>query len=190
VSYFFYHPVEHGSGRRYTPTRRRAEPGEFPLLGAALDTVNRDFAATFPDQEPLVLMIWGDEAEGEVYVALSDGTSHGNGVSEPDTDAPDHTALAVVAEAAQETVIERLWQVWPVCPFHKLGTHPRPEGTTADWEYGESRGTRVVWWCRGHHGAGCHDLASVGELAGALPGKQRRELRRRERKRGRRVSGG
>ena len=176
---------------------RRAEPGEFPRLGAALDTVNRDFAAAFPDQEPLVLMVWGgdEDIDEQVYVALSDGTSHGNGISEPDTDAADRIALDrialdLVAEAAQETVIERLWQVWPVCPFHKIGTHPRPEGTTADWEYGESRGMRVVWWCRGHHGGDCHDLASVGELAGALPGRQRREIRRRERKRGRRPPSG
>ncbi|MDV9173714.1 hypothetical protein R6V09_26880 [Streptomyces sp. W16] len=166
---------------------RRADLGEFPRLAAALDTVNRDFAATFPDREPLILMVWsGDEdIDEQTYVAMSDGTSHGNGISEPDADAPDRVALDLVAEAAQETVMERLWQVWPVCPFHKIGTHPRPEGTTADWEYGKSRGTRVVWWCRGHRGGDCHDLASVGELAGALPGKQRRELRRRARKSGR-----
>ncbi|XUL87890.1 hypothetical protein ACQ86D_15420 [Streptomyces galilaeus] len=185
MSYFSHHPVEPGSGRRYVSEWRRAEPGEFPRLGAALDTVNRDFAAAFPDREPLVLMVWGgDEDIGEqVYVALSDGTSQGNGLSEPED--ADADPLVHVAEAAQETVVELLWRAWPVCPFHKLGTHPRPEGTTADWEYGESWGPGVVWWCRGHRGGDCHDLASVGEFAGALPGKQRREARRRERKRGR-----
>ncbi|MFI6402843.1 hypothetical protein [Streptomyces sp. NPDC050548] len=164
---------------------RRAEPGEFPRLSAALVAVNRDFAAIFPDREPLVLMVWGgDEDLGtQVYVALADGTSQGNGLSEPED--ADADPLVHVADAAQETVVELLWQAWPVCPFHKLGTHPRPEGTTADWEYGESWGPGVVWWCRGYHGGDCHDLASVGELAGALPGKQRREARRRERKRGR-----
>lgn len=163
---------------------RRAEPGEFPRLGAALDTVNRDFAAIFPDHDPLVLMVWSwdEEIAERVYVALSDGTWQGNGLAEPRGDAPD--PLGLVADAAQETVVELLWQVWPVCPFHKIGTHPRPEGTTADWEW-EGRGSgRAVWWCRGHHGTDCHDLAPVGELAGALPGKQRREIRRRERKRG------
>ena len=80
--------------------------------------------------------------------------------------------------------MELLWQVWPYCPFRKVSTHPRPEGTMADWEWGEDAGPRGVWWCRGHHGDDCHDLAPVGELAGALPGKQRREVRRRERGRG------
>ncbi|MFJ9897512.1 hypothetical protein ACIQPR_29705 [Streptomyces sp. NPDC091280] len=166
---------------------RRVEPGEYPRLDAALAAVNRDFAATFPDREPLVLMAWaGDEDLGEqIYVALSDGTWHGNGISEPDGAAADRAALALVAEAAQDTVIELLWQVWPECPFHKLGTHSRPEGTGADWEYGPDHGARVVWWCRGHRGADCHDLATVGELAGALPGKRRRELRRGERRKGR-----
>ncbi|WP_043687143.1 hypothetical protein [Streptomyces xylophagus] len=163
---------------------RRAEPGEFPRLAAALDTVNRDFAAIFPDHDPLVLMVWGwDEDIAErVYVARSDGAWQGNGLAEPDADASD--PLDAVADAAQDTVMELFWQAWPVCPFHKMGTHPRLEGTEVDWVWGEDAGPRVVWWCRGHHGTDCHDLAPVGELAGALPGKQRREIRRRERKRG------
>lgn len=180
-SYFSYHPVEGGRRRRSEPPApRRAEPGEWPHLDAALALVNRDLAATLPDQPPLVLMV----CDGQVYVAMSDGRWQGNGLSEPDG-AADH-ALAFAADAAQETVMELLWQAWPVCPYHGMGTHSRPEGTGVDWDWDGAAGDgsgRVVWWCRGHRGDDCHDLAPVGELGGALPGKQRREIRRRERRR-------
>ena len=42
-----------------------------------------------------------------------------------------------VADAAQETVTERLWQAWPVCAEHDLGMHPRD----ADGQ--------LSWWCAG-----------------------------------------
>ncbi|MET7568648.1 hypothetical protein ABZT04_09095 [Streptomyces sp. NPDC005492] len=177
MSYFSYHPVERGPGRPDLPEPRRAEPGEWPRIEAALAIVNRDLAATLPDQRPLILM----SCDEEVYVAMPDGSWQGNGIALAESGASH--LLGLVADAAQETVMELLWQAWPVCPFHKMGTHSRPEGTTADWE-GEARGEGAVWWCRGHHGGDCHDLAPVGELAGALPGKQRRELRRAERRRG------
>ncbi len=139
---------------------RRAEPGRYPRLEAALATVNRDLAATLPDQPPLVLMVW----EEQVYVAVSDGTWHHNGLQEPDDD---DLALGPVADAAQETMADRLWLVWPMCPSHKIGTHLRPEGTAADWDWDDGGSGRLVWWCRGGTGGGdCHDLAPVGELGG------------------------
>lgn len=145
---------------------RRAEPGRYPRLQAALDTVNRDFAATLPDQPPLALMVW----EERVYVAVSDGSWHHEGLQEPDDDAPDDDALGLVADAAQETVGDRLRRAWPVCPSHGTGTHVRPEGTGADWEgWGEGESGRLVWWCGGGATGDCHDLAPVGELAAALP---------------------
>ena len=144
---------------------RRAEPGRYPRLQAALDTVNRDFAATLPDQPPLALMVW----EERVYVAVSDGSWHHEGLQEPDDDAPDDDALGLVADAAQETVGDRLYLAWPVCPVHRLGTHLRPEGTPADWDWADGgRSGRLVWWCRGGPADDCHDLAPVGELAAAL----------------------
>ncbi|MEV8539270.1 hypothetical protein [Streptomyces sp. NPDC051572] len=141
---------------------QRAEPGRYPRLEAALDTVNRDLAATLPDQPPLVLMVW----EEQVYVAVSDGTWHHNGLREPDDDAPDGFALGPVADAAQETVADRLRLAWPICPFHRLGTHLRPEGTAADWDWDDGGSGRLVWWCGGGTAGDCHDLAPVGELAG------------------------
>ncbi|MEV6946425.1 hypothetical protein AB0N07_31490 [Streptomyces sp. NPDC051172] len=38
------------------PTPRQVRPGEYPVLDEALALVNRDVAATLPDQGPLRLM--------------------------------------------------------------------------------------------------------------------------------------
>ncbi len=160
--------------------------------------VNRDLTATLPGQDALVLMIDprptlppGGVDRGQVYVAMPDGRWQGNAVNpwDPEEDDPlepddEATVLTVVAEAAQETVMELLWQVWPVCWEHKLGVHPRPPGTAADWYGGATDAAGApVWWCRGGRDGACHDVAPVGELAATLPGKQRRALRRGERRR-------
>ncbi|MEU6381807.1 hypothetical protein [Streptomyces sp. NPDC046909] len=81
---------------------------------------------------------------------MPDGSWHGNAVDE-DEDAT--TVLTAVADAAQSTVMELLWQAWPTCREHKSGAHVRPAGTD------------VVWWCRGGGEGECHDVSLVGELA-------------------------
>jgi len=128
---------------------------------AALALVNHDLEALLPGRGPLRL--WGvpswDEEEGEgVYAVMPDGTWHGNQL------AVDGGVLDVV-DAAQETVVERLWQVWPVCGTHRLGMHGREEEG------------RDVWWCAGEGG---HVEGAVGELGAVW--RPRRE-RRKERKR-------
>ncbi|MFD8295788.1 hypothetical protein ACFV13_06115 [Streptomyces bauhiniae] len=134
-----------------------------PDLAAALDAVNRDLAATLPEAGPMRLM-WtpsdDEDLPDQYHVALPDGRRHGD-VQDPDA--------AGVAEAAQETVQAVLWQVWPVCREHHTGVHAN--AGPDEW---------AVWWCRA--GAG-HELCEVGELAQTLPGKQRRALRRKERRR-------
>ncbi len=168
--------------------------------------VNRDLTATLPGQDPLILMVQPPHRasppsgidRGQVYVAMPDGRWHGNAVNACDLDEDDPpepddaaTVLSVVADAAQSTVMELLWQVWPVCREHKIGMHPRPAGTTGDWyEGGTDTDVPPVWWCRGTRDGDCHDVALVGELAATLSGKQRRALRRGERRRDRRRDGG
>ncbi|MFE9417778.1 hypothetical protein ACFYMX_19375 [Streptomyces griseofuscus] len=172
------------------------EAGRWPGLEAALAVVNRDVRATLPGQEPLILMVTPapDGAAGstgsyggqEVYVAMADGRSHGNPVHAGDLEegAPPEpgdaaTVLSVVAEAAQETVMELLWQVWPLCREHGIGMHPRPASTSEDWCPGEPAAAGPpVWWCRGGRTGGCHDASPIGELADTLRGKERRALRR------------
>ena len=137
----------------YSPEPRRVEPGEWPELQAALDVVNRDVLATLPGQDALVLMVVPSVDGDQVYVALPDGRWQGNSVeSDEATGAADR--LAVVAEAAQETVMELLWRAWPICPAHGIGMHLQP----ADPE------DPPVWWCRGGRDGVSHSVAAVGGL--------------------------
>ncbi|WP_307814907.1 hypothetical protein [Streptomyces sp. DSM 110735] len=183
MSHFSHHPLPHGvpPGAFHAPEPRRAEPGAWPGFERALEVVNRDLVATLPGHPPLVLMVEPADGAGtpeRVYVALPDGRWQGNAVHPPDpTDdsgVPEPTdpadLLTLVADAAQETVMEMSWQVWPVCPAHKLGTHVRSDAEA------------VTWWCPGGTEAGGHHASRVGELSGTLPGKQRRALRRAKRK--------
>ncbi|MFJ8600036.1 hypothetical protein ACIREM_15175 [Streptomyces shenzhenensis] len=199
MSYFSYFRIDPGHGRQHVPEPSRVEPGQWPKLEAALAVVNRDLTATLPGQDALVLMrapSWEplprNAVEGDqIYVAMPDGRWHGNSVNacdleEGDPPEPDDATavLAVVADAAQETVMEFLWRVWPICSAHKIGMHHRPAGTTEDGYQDETDSAGPpVWWCRGGRDGTCHDVSLVGELAATLPGKQRRALRRGERRR-------
>ncbi|WP_053707093.1 hypothetical protein [Streptomyces sp. NRRL B-3648] len=181
MNHFSYFSLDPGHDRQHAPESRPAEPGQWPKLEAALAEVNRDLTATLPGQGPLILMAtpsWqplppnGTDRD-QIYVAMPDGRWHGNPVNvcdldEGDPPEPDDTptVLTVVAEAAQTTITELLWQVWPVCREHKIGMHPRPAGTAEDWYEGETDAAGPpVWWCRGSRGGDCHDVSLVGDLA-------------------------
>lgn len=173
-------------------------PGCRPELDAALAVVNRDLRATLPEQEPLILVAvpaW-DTVPEQVYVAMADGSWQGNSLNEygPEDGGRDWlaepaTVLGMVADAAQETVMELLWQTWPNCWVHRSGVHVRPPGTGGDREFGQEphpartgeAAGHPVWWCRGGQAGECHDLAPVGELAESLPGRKRRAVGRGER---------
>ncbi|MEV7156957.1 hypothetical protein AB0N77_20390 [Streptomyces misionensis] len=107
---------------------------------------------TLPEQEPLQLLAVPDEPEN-VYVALANGQWHGNPLHPEAADDP-VSALASVADAAQETVTECLWQAWPLCAEHGLGMHPRD----ADGQ--------LSWWCAGEQlrRGPAHIRAAVGAL--------------------------
>ncbi|WP_314224410.1 hypothetical protein [Streptomyces zaehneri] len=144
------------------PRLRTVEPGEYPVWEEALALVNHDLSTLLPDRGPLCLVAlpaWPKESADEehasehVYVALPDGRWHGNDLP-PHAGAGPGPALAAVAEAAQDTVLECLWQVWPVCAEHRLGMHP-----------GQQDG-QVVWRCAGRidEGEPGHVQAPVGKL--------------------------
>ncbi|MGW0970708.1 hypothetical protein [Streptomyces sp. NPDC002516] len=135
---------------------RRVAPDEYPMWDQALALLNRDLAATLPEQEPLRLLALPPyDADGpeHVYVALANGEWHGNSL-DPESQDDFAAALATVADAAQETVAERLWQAWPLCAAHDLGMHPKD----ADG--------RLSWWCAGEglRGGPAHVRAAVGAL--------------------------
>ncbi|WP_189300932.1 hypothetical protein [Streptomyces cinerochromogenes] len=127
--------------------------GAHPLWEEALAVVNRDLAASLPGQRPLRLLAYPAEGgePAQVYVALANGDAHGTSL-EPARSAAE--ALPAVAEAAQDTVMECLWQVWPVCTLHGLGMHVAEEAG------------RPVWRCAGGGPSGepAHVRAVVGEL--------------------------
>ncbi|MGW1465710.1 hypothetical protein ACWCPT_15390 [Streptomyces sp. NPDC002308] len=179
---------------REPPEPVPTEPGRWPKLEAALAVVNRDLRATLPGQDALVLMgvpsyepvsraFTGEE---QVYVAMPDGRWQGNAVNAsdleegcpPEPDDP-HTVLAVVAEAAQDTVMELLWQAWPVCPAHGTGMHVSAAGTSGGWPHPDDPDPvgPPVWWCGGGRDGSCHDAAPVGELGSGRPKRAARKAR-------------
>ncbi|MYT55694.1 hypothetical protein FKO01_29740 [Mesorhizobium sp. B2-3-3] len=134
----------------------RVPLGEYPLWEEALALLNRDLAVTLPEQEPLQLLALRSceaDAPEHVYVALANGEWHGNHLYPESAADPAH-ALANIADAAQETVAERLWQAWPLCAEHDLGMHPR-----------DAEG-QLSWWCAGDRlrGGPAHIRAAVGAL--------------------------
>ncbi|MER6068207.1 hypothetical protein ABT187_04995 [Streptomyces sp. NPDC001817] len=137
------------------PDLRFVTTGEHPLWDEALAAVNRDLAVTLPEQRPLCLVahpgLDEDEEDERVHVGFPDGYSHGNPLWRAGSGAG---ALRVVAEAAQETVTERLWQAWPVCTLHGLGMHVTEDAA------------RLSWWCAGvsRPGDPAHVRAAIGEM--------------------------
>jgi hypothetical protein len=122
----------------------------------ALALLNRDLAATLPQQQPLQLLAFpshdADKPEN-VCVALADGQWHGNPLH-PEAAVTPAAALAITTDAAQETITECLWQAWPLCAEHSLGMHPR-----------DSDG-QLSWWCAGERQrrGPAHIRAAVGAL--------------------------
>lgn len=140
------------------PEPRPVPPGQYPAWDRALALLNRDLAATLPGVEPLRLFALPADDPNEpeyVFVALSNGEWHGSQL-DPDSRATPAAALAAVADAAQETVMELLWQAWPLCPEHGLGMHPETDAED-----------QVSWWCAGarSRSGSAHVHRAVGELA-------------------------
>lgn len=100
-----------------SPGLRRVSLGEYPLWDAALALLNRDLAGTLPEQGPMQLVAQPSYEAGEpeyVYVALANGEWHGTHLYPKVAEDLAH-ALAIVADAAQDTVAERLRQACGPC---------------------------------------------------------------------------
>ncbi|MEV4802878.1 hypothetical protein AB0K18_22955 [Nonomuraea sp. NPDC049421] len=122
------------------------EPGWWRTLEEALAVVERDARATgvtgtlrlnVPDWDP----------HGYARVEFR-GAYQGNGMA-PSTGSDPVGALADVADAAQEVIVEMIWRAWPVCPEHDRGLWVAHLDDT------------VAWRCT--YG-GAHLVAAVGEL--------------------------
>lgn len=131
-------------------------PAAQPLLDHALSIVERDVEAELGDAGGLRLVTSG----GEVFVALRDGRFHGDPVQVRPGDTA-ATIIAIVAEAAQDTVMGVLWKAWPECPVHHtVASVSRSAGQSAAARDGDA----VSWRCGAKEGP--HTVASVGSLPG------------------------
>jgi hypothetical protein len=128
-------------------------PERLETLRAALRVVARDLPARGIEGEPEIEVLedWFPVGAG-VRLAGGERLNWGGHILPAMCDEP-ATALAGLAVLIQESLLERSWQVWPVCPRHDLGVH------------GSEREREAVWWCAGDGG---HVLAPVGGLARAL----------------------
>ncbi|MFH8467860.1 hypothetical protein [Streptomyces sp. NPDC017991] len=127
-------------------------PERLETLRAALRVVARDLPTRGIEGEPEIEILedWFPAGAG---VRLADGGRlNWGGPILPDMCDDPVMALTSLAILIQESLLERTWRVWPVCPRHDLGAH------------GSEREREAVWWCAGDGG---HTLAPVGELAHA-----------------------
>lgn len=124
------------------------EPGLLAPLEAALEAVKADMHATgLPGPIRLVIPEWSDPPHA--FVEFRDGWGSTSGIG-PGAGANPVWALLAVADEAQDSIMEKLWEVWPVCPTHHLGAHPQEHNGTA------------VWQCNGNGG---HTIAPIGHWA-------------------------
>ncbi|MEU4233875.1 hypothetical protein AB0F17_57195 [Nonomuraea sp. NPDC026600] len=122
------------------------EPRLWTTLEHALEVVERD-VRTGGINGTLRLVTHDWDSRGFAWVEFQGGY-HGNGIP-PILGSDTQGALADVADAAQETIMELIWKVWPVCATHDRGLYAGCEHGTA------------VWRCTSDGG---HTVAPVGEL--------------------------
>ncbi|MFJ6897038.1 hypothetical protein [Streptomyces hokutonensis] len=128
-------------------------PERLETLRAALRVMARDLPTRGIEGEPEIEVLEDCFPVG-AGVRLADGVRlNWGGPILPNMCDDPAVALTGLAIMTQESLLERTWRVWPVCPRHDLGVH------------GSERNGTAVWWCAGEGG---HALASVGELARVL----------------------
>jgi hypothetical protein len=121
------------------------EPEWLAALEEALEIVKADLRASgLPDA--VRLYTWDGSVNVGVDAWAANSTS--GGIS-PEEGKDQVTALAAVADDAQEAVMLSICGVWPTCPVHHLGVHARAHDGAA------------VWWCRT---GGGHAAARIGQL--------------------------
>jgi hypothetical protein len=129
------------------------EPSRLAVLKEALDAVRSDMQATGL-RGPVRLVVpswsWPSHAHVEFWGGGYGSTS---GIA-PEIGSNPLWALVAVADETQDSVMETIEGVWPVCTTHQLGAHSR-----------EHEG-QAVWWCNGDGG---HVIAAIGQWSGILP---------------------
>jgi hypothetical protein len=124
------------------------EPRLLAGLEDALDAVRADLRASgLAGPVGLAFVDDGNIDLRNVFADFRGSFSYTSGISA--SDARDRvSALLAVAEDVQDAIMGSLMTVWPVCPEHGLGGHPREHDSQA------------VWWCNG--GGDGHVIAPIG----------------------------
>ena len=124
-------------------------PERWETLVQALRTVERDLRATGPEPTTDVELVQPEWAQewGTAHVRY-DGKTHHSGIGSGAGTDPE-LALAAVADALQEQVMDFTWTVWPLCPVHRTGLHASRDARQ-----------RAVWHCQPCGGP----VAAIGEL--------------------------
>ncbi|WP_162795608.1 hypothetical protein [Nonomuraea lactucae] len=95
------------------------EPSLWAALEQALKIVERDVrSAGITGSLRLAIPDWDESGQARVEFR---GGYQGNGIR-PAVGGSARWALAAVADATQEVIMEMIWQVWPVCTTHDRGT--------------------------------------------------------------------
>ena len=128
-----------------------AEPRLLAELEHALEAVRADMQATGMDGPVHVAFA---EAPGSylrnLFASFRGSFSFTGGIA-PSSGRDRVSALLAVADDVQDATMGSLMTVWPVCPDHGLGAHPREHDS------------RAVWWC---NGGGGHVIAPIGHWSG------------------------
>ncbi len=124
-----------------------AQPARLAALEEALDAVKADMRSTgLTGPVRVVVPEWASPRSAFVEFR-GDGYGSTPGIA-PEDGSDTVSALIAVADDAQDSVIETLHEVWPVCPVHQLGAHAREHDGAA------------VWWCNGNGG---HVIVTIGQ---------------------------
>ncbi len=127
------------------------EPRFLTTLELYLAVVAADLRATGLDGPVRLVILEGGEPP-HAYVQHNSSFGHTSGLAPSDGDGSNPlAALVLVADELQDAVMTSLMAVWPVCPRHHLGAHPR---ATAD---------AAAWWCKG---GVRHDICTIGRWGG------------------------
>lgn len=130
---------------RYAPGF--VEPAPLEALQEALEAVKADMRSTGLDG-PIRVVVPGWASPRSAFVEFR-GDTYGSGPGMTPQDGSDPlSALIAIADNAQNSIIETLHEVWPLCPVHQLGAHPRRHDGAA------------VWWCNGDGG---HVITPIGQ---------------------------
>jgi hypothetical protein len=121
-----------------------AEFNRLARLEQALQIVSADLRATGLTG-PARLVVNDSGEPSDAFVEFGGSFGHGNGIA-PGNGGNLRDALLSVADDLQDAVMDSLLTVWPVCPSHQLGAHPR-----------ETSG-EPVWWCNGGDDGHVRDL--------------------------------